>query len=68
MLAGNLERLLAAFITEGPKNEEPRPATVKVIERIMITKLLFSVPTKLTVAMPTIKEIPESSEALTANS
>ncbi len=64
-LEGNFERVFAAFITDGPKNEEPKPATVKLIERITITKVLLDAPTKLTATMPAINESPESSEART---
>ena len=64
-LEGNFERVFAAFITDGPKNEEPKPAMVKLIERIRITKLLLDVPTTLTATRPAINESPESSEART---
>ena len=40
-LDGNFERVFAAFMTEGPRKDEPRPAKVKLIERIMITNVLF---------------------------
>jgi len=50
-LDGNFERVFAAFITDGPKNEEPRPAIVKLIERITMTKVWLEVPTNVT---PTI--------------
>jgi hypothetical protein len=64
-LDGNFERVFAAFITEGPKNEEPSPATVKLTERIIRTKVLFDVPTRLTARIPRIMEIPESKDART---
>ncbi len=64
-LDGNFERASAAFITEGPKNEEPRPAMVKLMERITITNVLFAVPSMLTAIIPTINDRPESKDALT---
>ena len=64
-LEGNLERVFAAFMTDGPKNEEPRPATVKLIERITMTKVLLDVPNKVTAIMPAINESPDKSEART---
>jgi hypothetical protein len=64
-LEGNFERVFAAFMTEGPKNEEPKPARVKLIERITITKISLDVPITLTANIPAIKEKPESKEART---
>lgn len=64
-LAGNCERAFAATITDGPKNEDPNPAIVKVTERMTITALLLDVPTMLTPIIPAIKEIPESKDART---
>jgi hypothetical protein len=64
-LEGNFERVFAAFMTDGPKNEEPKPATVKEIERIVITKAVLEVPTRLTAAIPMMKDSPESKEART---
>jgi len=52
-------------MTDGPKNEEPRPAIVKLIERIAMTKVWLEVPTKVTPMIPAIKDSPESREALT---
>ena len=64
-LDGNLERVFAAFITEGPRNDDPKPAMVKLIERITITKVSLEVPTKLTPIIPAMNESPESNEART---
>jgi hypothetical protein len=64
-LDGNFERVFAAFITDGPKNEEPRPAIVKLIERITMTKVWLEVPTNVTPTIPAINESPESRDALT---
>jgi hypothetical protein len=64
-LEGNFERVFAAFITDGPKKDEPRPEIVKLIQRIMRTAVLFDVPTMLTAIIPTIKESPESKDART---
>ena len=57
-LDGNFERASAAFITEGPKNEEPRPAMVKLMERITITNVLFAVPSMLTGQLPAAGDLP----------
>ena len=38
-LDGNFERVFAAFITDGPKKDEPKPATVKLIDRMRITRV-----------------------------
>jgi hypothetical protein len=62
-LEGNFERVFAAFMTEGPKNEEPKPARVKLIERITITKISLDVPIIVTAIIPRIIDIPESREA-----
>ena len=67
-LDGNVERVFAAFITDGPKNEEPNPAMVKLIERITITRVLFDVPVNVTPRIPAINEMPEINEAFTAKS
>jgi hypothetical protein len=67
-LEGNLERVFAAFITDGPKNEDPRPAIVKLIERITITKLLFEFPVRVTPRIPTMNANPEMREPLTTSS
>ena len=67
-LEGNLERVFAAFMTDGPKNEEPRPAIVKLIERITITRVLFDVPVTVTPRIPAMNEMPEINEAFTAKS
>jgi hypothetical protein len=64
-LDGNFERVFAAFMTDGPRNEEPKPATVKLIERMTITRVVFEVPTMLTAMIPTINERPDSKDALT---
>ena len=64
-LDGNFERVFAAFMTDGPKKEEPKPAIVKLMESITITKVLFDVPTILTVMIPAMKESPDSRDALT---
>jgi hypothetical protein len=64
-LDGNFERVFAAFMTDGPRNEEPKPATVKLIERITITRVVLEVPTMLTAMIPTINERPDSKDALT---
>ena len=68
MLEGSLDRLLAAFITDGPRKDEPNPAAVKLMERIIKIKVLLLVPTALTVTIPTINAKPAVKEALTANS
>jgi hypothetical protein len=67
-LDGNFERVFAAFMTDGPKNEDPKPAMVKLMESMRITSTLLLVPTIDTAAIPAIKDKPESSEAFTANS
>jgi hypothetical protein len=64
-LDGNFERVFAAFMTDGPRNEEPKPATVKLIERMTITRVVFEVPTMLTAMIPAINERPDSKDALT---
>ena len=64
-LDGNFERVFAAFMTDGPRNEEPKPATVKLIERITITRVVLEVPTMLTAMIPAINERPDSKDALT---
>ena len=64
-LDGNFDRVFAAFMTDGPKKEEPKPAIVKLIERITSTAVLFEVPTRLTAIIPRINEIQESKEART---
>ena len=64
-LDGNFERVFAAFITDGPKKEEPRPAKVKLIERITMTSVWLEVPTIVTPMIPAINESPDSSEART---
>ncbi len=64
-LDGNFERVFAAFMTDGPKKEEPKPAIVKLMESITITKVLFDVPTILTAMIPAMKESPDSRDALT---
>ncbi len=38
-LEGNFERVFAAFITDGPKKDEPSHAIVKLIERITRTTI-----------------------------
>jgi len=62
-LAGKRDRELAAFIMLGPKKEDPMPAIEKEIERIMMVRVLFPVPTALTAAMPMRKEIPDIKDA-----
>jgi hypothetical protein len=52
-------------MTEGPKNDEPSPATVKLIERMTNTKFLLDVPTRVTAMIPRIIDTPESKEART---
>ena len=64
-LDGNFERVFAAFMTEGPKKDEPKPAKVKLIERIMITNVLFEVPTRVTAMIPAMKDNPDNKDALT---
>ncbi len=64
-LDGNFERVFAAFMTDGPKKDEPKPAKVKLIERMMMTKVLFAVPTKVTAKIPAMKDNPDSKDALT---
>ncbi len=64
-LDGNFERVFAAFITDGPKKDEPSPAIVKLIERITRTTALLEVPAMLTAIIPEIKANPESNEART---
>ena len=66
-LEGRLERVFAAFITDGPKNEEPRPAKVKEAERIIMTNVSFDVPMRVTATIPTKKDSPESIAARTTN-
>ena len=63
-LDGELERILAAFMIVGPKNDEPRPAIVKVILKIIREAVLFSTPMNLVASTPTRNEIPEISDAL----
>jgi len=62
-LDGKFERAFAAFITDGAKNEEPSPATVKLIERIIRTTVLFEVPVRLTAIRPAKNARPESNDA-----
>jgi hypothetical protein len=64
-LDGNFERVFAAFMTDGPKKEEPKPAIVKLMERMTITKVLFDVPTMLTPIIPAMNESPDNRDALT---
>jgi len=64
-LDGNFERVFAAFITDGPKNDEPSPAIVKLIESMTITSVLFEVPVILTAIIPAIMDNPESKDART---
>jgi hypothetical protein len=64
-LDGNFERVFAAFITDGPKKDEPSPAIVKLIESITITSVLFEVPVILTAIIPAIMDNPESKDART---
>ena len=40
-LAGNCERAFAATMTDGAKNEDPKPAIMKVIERMTSTSVLL---------------------------
>jgi hypothetical protein len=62
-LEGNFERAFAAFITDGPKKDDPSPAIVKLMERITSTKVSLDVPTILTAMIPARNENPESNEA-----
>jgi hypothetical protein len=62
-LAGNRDLALAAFIMLGPKKDDPIPAHVKDIERIMIVRVWFFVPNALTAAIPTRNEIPDDTDA-----
>ncbi len=64
-LDGNFERVFAAFITDGPKKDEPSPAIVKLIESMTITSVLFEVPVILTAIIPAIMDNPESNDART---
>lgn len=64
-LDGNFERVFAAFMTEGPKKDEPKPAKVKLMERMMMTRVLFVVPTMDTARIPAINESPDNRDALT---
>lgn len=64
-LEGDFERVFAAFITDGPKKDEPRPAIVKLMERMIRTRVLLAVPTKLTANMPARNESPDSNDART---
>ena len=63
-LDGNFERVFAAFMTEGPKKDEPKPAKVKLMERMMMTGVLFVVPTMDTARIPAINESPDNRDAL----
>jgi len=38
-LDGNFDREFAAFITEGAKKDEPNPAKVKLIDKMIITRV-----------------------------
>ena len=62
-LDGNFERVFAAFITDGPKKDEPSPAIVKLIERMTMTRVWFEVPVMLTAIIPAIMDNPESKDA-----
>jgi len=64
-LDGNFERVFAAFITDGPRKDEPSPAIVKLIESMTITSVLFEVPVILTAIIPAIMDNPESKDART---
>lgn len=63
-LEGELERILAAFMILGPKNDDPRPAIVKVMLKITKEIVLFSTPINLDTRIPMRNEIPEISDAL----
>ena len=63
-LDGELERIFAAFMMLGPKNDEPRPAIVKVILKIIREIVLFSTPMIRVARIPMRKENPEISDAL----
>ena len=52
-------------MTEGPKNEDPRPAIVKAIERMTRTSVLLEGPTKRTATIPAMKDKPDNREART---
>jgi hypothetical protein len=56
--------MLAAFIILGPKNDEPRPAIVKLMLKIISEVVLFSTPMIRVVKIPIRKELPEISEAV----
>ena len=64
-LDGNFERTFAMFISDGPRKDEPRPATVKLMERIIKTTVLFEEPTMLTAIIPAMKDNPDSNDART---
>ena len=64
-LAGNCERAFAATMTDGAKNEDPKPAIMKVIERMASTSVLLEGPIKLTATIPTMKDTPDNKDART---
>ena len=66
-LAGNRDLELAAFIMLGPKKEDPKPAHVKVIERMTMVKNWFFVPMTFTAAIPMRKDTPEDKDATFVN-
>jgi len=64
-LDGNFERVFATFKTDGPKKDEPNPAIVKLIERMIRTRVWFEVPVILTAIIPIIMDKPESNDPRT---
>ena len=61
-LAGDAERELAIFITLGARNDEPKPATVKVMHKTTNESILLSGPINLTVKIPIKNEVAETIE------
>ena len=58
-LDGDFERVFAAFITLGARNEEPKPANVKLMHKIANDNILCSAPIKRVTNIPIKNEAPD---------
>ena len=61
-LAGDVERELAIFITLGARNEEPKPAMVKLMHNMSNISIFLSGAINLTARIPIKNEMPEIKE------
>jgi len=61
-LAGAFERELAIFITLGARNEEPKPAMVKLMHNKSNISIFLSGAINLTARIPIKNEMPEIKE------